>query len=75
MKRGTAALSAVLLLVGTGLLFAEIRETKTLYKRAALAKGKTVVLDNRNGNVTVTGWSKDSVEVVAEVEVRCRRRS
>jgi hypothetical protein len=75
MKRGTTAFSAILLFIGTGLLLAEIHESKTLYKRAALAKGKTVVLENRNGNVTVTGWSKDSLDVVAEVEVRSRRRS
>lgn len=75
MKRSTMAISAILLFVGTGLLFAEIRESKTLHKQVALAKGKTVVLDNRNGNLTVTGWNRDSVDVVAYVEVRSRRRS
>jgi DUF4097 and DUF4098 domain-containing protein YvlB len=75
MNRRIIALSVILLFAVSGLLFSEIRDSRTLHEQQALAKGKTVVLDNRNGNVTVTGWDRDSVDVVAEVEVRCRRRS
>jgi len=75
MKRRTVLFSAILLLAGAGFLFSEIRDSKTLHQQASLSQGKTVVVDNRNGNVKVLGWNKDSIDVIAEVEVRSRRHS
>jgi DUF4097 and DUF4098 domain-containing protein YvlB len=75
MKRRTVLLSTILLLAGSQFLFSEIRDSKTLHRQAPLPEGKTVVVDNRNGNVEVLGWSKDSIDVTAEVEVRSRRHS
>jgi hypothetical protein len=75
MKRRIIAWSAILLFAVSGLLFSEIRDSRTIHVQQPLARGKTVVIENRNGNLTVTGWDRDSVDVVAEVEVKGRRRS
>jgi hypothetical protein len=74
MKRRTGMFSAILLLTGAGLLFSEIRDSKTLHQQASLSQGKTVIVENRNGNVKALGWNKDSIDVVADVEVRSRSR-
>jgi hypothetical protein len=75
MKRTSIHFSAILLLAWAGLLFSEIRESKTIHQQASVSQGKTVIVKNRNGNVKVVGWNKDSIDVVADVEVRSRRHS
>jgi DUF4097 and DUF4098 domain-containing protein YvlB len=67
-------MSAILVLSIAGILASEERESRTIRKTLSLPPGKTIAVHNRNGDVSVTGWNKDSVEVVAEIQIRGRHR-
>lgn len=61
----------VLLFGLTGMTYAGTLE-KTVKKEASLKYGGEVVLDNVNGKITIEGWDREEVSVIAEIRVRDR---
>ncbi len=63
-------LSLFLITVGT----AQERVSKTIEKTFSLANGGELNLENKYGNVTMTGWDQDKVAVTIQIKVNHRKK-
>lgn len=73
-NRTLLLLSLLLLVCGVAPLQAETLETKRkeLKRSYSVSANDKIKLDNRYGNITVTHWNRDEVEINVEIEAKAR---